>query len=228
MKVKSENEGEHKFELPKPGTQIARLIRIIDLGTQSITFNGSPKELPKIKFIFELPLQRKSFKEGEAPEPFRVTKEYTKSLFEKSELYKDLTQWMARPLTEAEKKDGYDISKLLGKACNITVTIKKGKADPTKQYASITGITQLAKEEKDTTTGEILQHAQKCPAASSELILFDMENPDTLKVFDKLSKSEKAKIMNSPEWAKLNGDAVLADASATGESLDEAETEDEF
>ena len=228
MKVKSDGEGQGKFELPKPGTQIARLIRIVDLGTQTVNFKGNEKELAKIKFIFELPLQRKVFKEGEQPEPFRVTKEYTKSLFEKAELHKDLVQWMARPLTDAEKKDGYDISKLLGKACQITVTIKKGKSDPTKEYASITGITQLNKEVKDE-KGNILQHAQVCPPASCEVFMFDMENPETLKHFDKLSKFEKEKIMKSPEYQKLNANAVLSDAGTAGTSAyADEETEDVF
>lgn len=228
MKVKSDGEGQGKFELPKPGTQIARLIRIVDLGTQTVNFKGNEKELAKIKFIFELPLQRKVFKEGEAAEPFRVTKEYTKSLFEKAELHKDLVQWMARPLTDAEKKDGYDISKLLGKACQITVTIKKGKSDPTKEYASITGITQLNKEVKDE-KGNILQHAQVCPPASCEVFMFDMENPETLKHFDKLSKFEKEKIMKSPEYQKLNANAVLSDAGAANNSpYADEETEDVF
>lgn len=228
MKVKSDGEGQGKFELPKPGTQIARLTRIVDLGTQTVNFKGNEKELAKIKFIFELPLQRKVFKEGEQPEPFRVTKEYTKSLFEKAELHKDLVQWMARPLTDAEKKDGYDISKLLGKACQITVTIKKGKSDPTKEYASITGITQLNKEVKDE-KGNILQHAQVCPPASCEVFMFDMENPETLKHFDKLSKFEKEKIMKSPEYQKLNANAVLSDAGAANNSpYADEETEDVF
>lgn len=228
MKVKSDGEGQGKFELPKPGTQIARLIRIVDLGTQTVNFKGNEKELAKIKFIFELPLQRKVFKEGEQPESFRVTKEYTKSLFEKAELHKDLVQWMARPLTDAEKKDGYDISKLLGKACQITVTIKKGKADPTKEYASITGITQLNKEVKDE-KGNIMQHAQICPPASCEVFMFDMENPETLKHFDKLSKFEKEKIMKSPEYQKLNANAVLSDAGAANNSpYADEETEDVF
>lgn len=224
MKVSANNEGQGKFELPKGGTQIGRLIKIIDLGTQKIEYKGNQKELQKIKFIFELPLQTRVFKEGEPAAPFRVSKEYTKSLFEKSSLRKDIEAWANRPLTEAEQKEGFDIAKLLGKACQVTVVIKKSSAG--KEYAQISNIAPLNKEIKDA-KGNIMQHAQICPPTEAELILFDMDEPSTLSVFDKLSKTEKAKIMQSPEWTKLQTGQILNEAGV--EDLTEAPTEeDEF
>lgn len=206
MKITSPPMEDKKFELPKPGVQIARLIRIIDLGTQKGEYKGQEKVQPKVKFIFELPLQSKVFKEGEPAGCFRVSKEYTKSTYIKAEIRKDFESWAGRTLTEKEEKEGMDISKLLGRACQIQVVIKTSAKG--KQYAAVGSIIPLNKEVKDE-QGNILQHAQICPPSKSELVMFDMDVPETLENFDKLSKNEKEKIGLSPEFAAMKSGVIL-------------------
>ena len=75
---------------------------------------------------FELPNLTKEFKPGEGQKPFSIGKEYTLSLSSKSNLYKDLVSWRGKPFTE-EELEGFDLSKLLGKPCQIQIIHKQGK-----------------------------------------------------------------------------------------------------
>ena len=53
-------------------------------------------------------------------EPLTISKFYTLSLHEKSNLGIDLTSWRGRAFTEKEKQ-GFDITKLLGVPCMLNV-----------------------------------------------------------------------------------------------------------
>ena len=69
---------------------------------------------------------------------------YTLSLSEKANLRRDLENWRGKAFTPEELK-GFDISKLLGKPCQIGVThdTKDGKT-----YANISGVMGLSKDQK--------------------------------------------------------------------------------
>jgi hypothetical protein len=224
MIIKSPPQEERKFELPKPGIQIARLIRIIDLGTQEGEYKGVKKMIDKVKFVFELPLQSRVFKEGEPAGCFRVSKEYTKSTYIKADIRKDFEAWAQRSLTEKEEKEGIEIGKLLGRACQVQVVIKTSQKG--KQYASVTAVLPLNKEIKDESE-QILQHAQVCPPTKSELILFDMNIPETLVNLDKLAKAEKEKIMATQEYRNLVSSNIMQN-SEESPFHDTVPEEDEF
>ena len=69
----------------------------------------------QILVIWEVPEQT-----SETSEPLTISKFYTLSLHEKSNLGIDLTSWRGRPFSETEKK-GFDISKLIGHTCLLNV-----------------------------------------------------------------------------------------------------------
>ena len=52
--------------------------------------------------------------------PMGVMTGYTASLNEKSKLYRDVTAWINRSFTQAEK-DGFDPSTLCGKGCKVSI-----------------------------------------------------------------------------------------------------------
>ena len=117
------NEG---FELIEAGVHLGLCYGVIDLGTQKVTFQNEIKLQRKVRILFELPNLKKEFKAGEGEKPFSISKEYTLSLDAKANLYKDLVSWRGKQFSE-EELEGFDISKLLGKPCQIQIIHKQGK-----------------------------------------------------------------------------------------------------
>ena len=97
------------------GVHKSRCIKVIDLGTQKNEFEGNITWKRQILVIWEVPEQT-----NETSEPITISKFYTLSLHEKSNLGIDLTSWRGRPFSETEKK-GFDISKLIGHTCLLNV-----------------------------------------------------------------------------------------------------------
>ena len=97
------------------GVHKSRCIKVIDLGTQKNDFEGNITWKRQILVIWEVPEQT-----SETSEPLTISKFYTLSLHEKSNLGIDLTSWRGRPFSETEKK-GFDISKLIGHTCLLNV-----------------------------------------------------------------------------------------------------------
>ena len=97
------------------GVHKARCIKVIDLGTQKNEFEGNITWKRQALVIWETPDQT-----NETSEPLTISRFYTLSLHEKSNLGIDLTSWRGRPFSETEKK-GFDISKLIGHTCLLNV-----------------------------------------------------------------------------------------------------------
>ena len=97
------------------GVHKARCIKVIDLGTQKNEFEGNITWKRQVLVIWETPDQT-----NETSEPLTISRFYTLSLHEKSNLGIDLTSWRGRPFSETEKK-GFDISKLIGHTCLLNV-----------------------------------------------------------------------------------------------------------
>jgi hypothetical protein len=108
--------GSGGFQEVKAGTYSARCIKVIDLGTQQSNFNGEISWRRQVLVIWELPSELKE----NTTEPLTISKFYTLSLHEKSNLGIDLTSWRGRAFTEKEKQ-GFDITKLLGVPCMLNV-----------------------------------------------------------------------------------------------------------
>ena len=106
------------FKQVEAGTYTARCIRVLDLGTQQSNFNGEISWRRQVLLIWELPTELKE----STTEPLTISKFYTLSLHEKSNLGIDLTSWRGRAFTEKEKQ-GFDIIKLLGVPCMLNVII---------------------------------------------------------------------------------------------------------
>ena len=109
------SEKSSSFPSVSVGVHKARCIKVIDLGTQKNEFEGNITWKRQALVIWETPEQT-----NETSEPLTISRFYTLSLHEKSNLGIDLTSWRGRPFSETEKK-GFDISKLIGHTCLLNV-----------------------------------------------------------------------------------------------------------
>jgi hypothetical protein len=115
-----ENQNTNRVPRVPEGRHKARCVKIIDLGSQKQTF-GEGGWKKKYMFIFEFP---EILKDNNEPET--LSNWYTQSLYEKSNLAKDLTSWRGRALTQTEK-NRFDVTSLLGDPCEVDVISKNDK-----------------------------------------------------------------------------------------------------
>ncbi len=107
-------QGTNEFPKVPTGVHNARCVRVIDLGTQRNDYGGNITYKRQVLIIWEVPDQMAN------DVPMTISKFYTLSLHEKSNLGMDLVSWRGRPFTEQEKQ-GFDITKLIGVPCQINV-----------------------------------------------------------------------------------------------------------
>jgi hypothetical protein len=136
--------------------------------------------------------------------PFMVSKTYTVSTHEKSQLRKDLEAWRGKPFT-VEEISRFEIIKVLGVYALLNVSHVDGKDGNT--YANIASLMPLPK-------------GMPKPPAVNKDVIFDLDDRD-MTVFNALPDRLKEKIMGSPEWTK--GDAFESDIP-----WDKQEVETEF
>ena len=106
--------GANEYPKVPTGVHNARCVRVIDLGTQRSDYGGNITYKRQVLIIWEIPDQITN------DQPMTISKFYTLSLHEKSNLGMDLVSWRGRPFTEQEKQ-GFDITKLIGVPCQINV-----------------------------------------------------------------------------------------------------------
>lgn len=111
-----------QFEQPPTGMQPAVCCSAIDLGIQE-GFQGKPTH--KAVLVFELAERRTegAFKDTR----FTISKTYTASLNEMSNLSKDLEAWRGRPFTP-EERQGFDLEKLIGVNATLNLVEKANQA----------------------------------------------------------------------------------------------------
>jgi len=80
-------------------------------------------------------LEMKVFKEENGPQPMVLSKDFTLSMHEKSTLRKFLGDWRGKAFTDEEAKS-FDITKLLGAECQISVSHQVSDKDG-KTYANV-------------------------------------------------------------------------------------------
>lgn len=169
------------FEAAPVGVHDAICISVIDLGTQTGEYNGEPTIKRQELVTWELPEELR-----EDGKPFTISKFYTASIGEKSNLYKDLTSWFGKP-PEAP----FVPEELLGKGCQLIITEKNNKH----VVSTVAGLKKNA----------------KLPEPVNPLVRFSLDtfNED---VFDGISQGIKKMIMKSPEYAIIvNGEDEVDD-----------------
>jgi len=206
--AKQSSNGQSDFKLPPAGNFMARLYRIIDIGTQTTEWMGKKKMQRKIIAMFELhgedndgqPLQTAEGK------PLIVSKRYTLSLDEKATLRKDLEAWRGKAFTQAEL-DGFNLEVLLGKCCMVSITHSTYDG---KEYANIAGISQVSAALKK--LGE--------PVGVNEPMIFTLDPFDQDK-FNKLSEGMQGVIKKSAEYRNTFEPNAPTVSSAPSELIDD-------
>ena len=173
------------FEPAPSGTYAARCFSMIHIGTIPQEFMGEQKELNKVRIYWELPTEKKVFKESEDEKPLIISKEFTLSMNEKANLRKFLESWRGKGFTEAEAEQ-FDITVLLGKPCLISIIHKTTKQG--KKYADISSVSVLPK-------------GMECPEQINPSYEFNYEPFDEDK-FNKLPDWLRDKMKTSQEYKK--------------------------
>jgi len=174
------------FEKAPEGLTRATCIKLIDLGTH---FNEKfQKDRHQIMLGFELPDELMTTGEF-IGKPFVVTAWYTLSLAEKANLRKDIESWFGKKMDKEKlKKDGFDITALLGRSCMLNITHEEKNGNT---RAVISAITPLVKN-------------MPKPERINDIVLFSLDNFDA-DIFDSLSDKMKNFISSSKEYQGLFG-----------------------
>jgi len=185
------------FKPVEAGTYVARCYSMVHVGTIEQEYMGEIKEMNKVRISWELPTELKVFKEEKGEQPQSVSKEFTLSMHEKANLRKFLESWRGKGFSEEEAKK-FDVTKLLGKPCMISIIHKTSKQG--KLYAEISSISTLP---KGMTCPEQIN-----PSFEFTFTPYDHEKfltlPDWLR--DKIKLSKEFRMMNEPDHAETKSD----------------------
>lgn len=184
---------QQEFEITPEGTYIARCFKVIDLGTQTVEWMGEKKFQKKILVSWELLDPETKMKDSR---PFAVTKKYTASLHEKSQLRKDLQNWRGKRFTD-EELGGFSLKNILGTYCQIQVVHTESNGNT---YANVDAI--MSTREK--------------PEGVNPLVNFDIDEPD-MKVLESLSERLRGMIEASPEWRAKNASVEAEEVHVPGD-----------
>jgi len=214
MIVTGSNKERRQFQIAPTGTHLARLYRIIDLGTQMRDYEGKITMNRKGKFFFELhgedaegkPLLTSDGK------PLIQSTEYTLSLNEKANLRRDLEAWRGKSFTK-EELDGFQIKSLLGHFCMVNISHRQ-KGDIT--YADLKGISSVP----------AIYKKAGLPEGVNSTMLFDLNAFDAA-MFESLSDNIKEVIKKSPEYRSISEQSKAYQA-ATGGSMVNLDDEPPF
>lgn len=187
MAINATNNGT-KRELIPAGNYIARCYQMIEIGTVNEIIMGTPKQLTKVRIGWELPTEKRVFDEAKGEQPLVISKEYTLSLNEKSNLRKMLASWRGKDFTEDEAKC-FDITVLVGIPCMLNIIHKPKKTDPTQIFEEIGSISAMPK-------------GVRPPEAINKNFVLSYDNFDEEK-FNSLPEFIKQKMQGSLEYTAL-------------------------
>jgi hypothetical protein len=186
MAIIATSNGAKNYEPVEAGTYAARCYSMVHIGTVTDSFEGKEKQLNKVRLSWELPTELKVFKEENGEEPYSLGKSFTLSMHEKATLRKFLAGWRGKDFTDEEAKS-FDITKLLGVPCMISVIHKVSKDG--KKYAEISSLSRLPK-------------GMECPEQINPSFEFSVLEFDQAK-FDTLPEWLQNEVRASQEYKNL-------------------------
>lgn len=167
---------------PAPaGTHLAVCFGLIDLGTQTESFQGKTKTAQKIWIWWELSQER-----TEDDKPVTVGSFYTASLGEKANLRAMLQSWRSRPFTPDEL-GGFKLRDIIGKPCMLTIIHEPKKSGGV--IDRVKGVSNLPK-------------GMPKPALQQQPVVLDLDAFEPA-VYEQLPNFLKDMIGKSPEGQKL-------------------------
>jgi hypothetical protein len=181
--------GGKDFEPVPAGTHFGICISVVYIGIQSSTYDGETKEQPKVWLGFEIPDVKVQYtKNGEKHEaPATIGRMFTLSISDKSNLGPFLENWRGKGFDKKQQDDGFDITSILGKVCNLGVI---HEARNGKTYANISSAGSLLKIQQ-----QAIEAGTLSVTPYNNLLSFNADEPDVV-LFEKLPKFLKEKIAN--------------------------------
>ena len=181
--------GGREFKIVPAGTHLARLYRIVDLGTQTTAYQGETKMQRKVMFAWEIHGEDDTGEPlvTEDGKPMAIFKNYTLSWNEAATLRKDLQAWRGQPWSDQEAAR-FDLKNVLGQWCMLNIIHRPGQSDG-KLFANVAGISPVPGFLKK----------QGLPQGANPLQMFRLGDPDW-ELFETFSKGLKTKIEASPEF----------------------------
>jgi hypothetical protein len=181
------------FTTHPQGAHAARVIRVVDLGTQMVQSMGQTKFQPKVLIAWETAHLIES---GEHKgKPSLITARYTASMHEKANLRKMLEDWRGMKMTDDEARK-FPMKSIIGKTCMINV-VHRTNGDQT--YANVTSVFKLPP-------------GMTPPEQVAASYYFDLDHPDEA-VFEQLSPKLQEVVMGSPEYERWRKGPQQAEAS---------------
>lgn len=121
-------------EKPPAGTHLARCIGVYFSGYYAKTWQEKTRVQEEVILTWELPNVKK--KDGTA---FDVSSYLNHSLDDRATLCGFLESWFSVKITDAMRKKGIELSSLVGKTCQVIITISE------KGYANVDGVAAFPK-----------------------------------------------------------------------------------
>lgn len=168
------------FKQIEPGTYIARCYKIIDIGTQKNEFEGKITYRNQVIVAWEIPSEE--IEVDGIKKPYTISKFYTNSMHEKSNLRIDLESWGFKI------QEPFDLEEMIGEPCMLSIIDKKGRS-------VVASVAKLPK-------------GMECPKQFNEDFVFWLDPPLNQELFDSMSDKMQAMIKRSPEYQELVKDPI--------------------
>ena len=200
---------------PKPpltpkGKHMARVYSIVDLGTQPEVYMGQPRMQHKVQITWEMPQLMHDF--GKGMEPRALSKRFTLSMSQKANLRKFVEAWRGEPFENDLKASEFDLRRLLGQKCWLTIAHKENEKKETTSFIFSCGM--MTKEE-----------VKLLPPPHNRPVCFLLGDGITSEVFKELPDWQKEIIMGCQE-IKNAGSTTQPDSTTTAAQADAAGDDD--
>lgn len=168
----------------------AVIIGVCDLGTQESKFG----EKQKVMIVWELHTKRGPSLDSKGG-VFTIAQDFNLSFSEyngtKAKLRAVVEDILGKTFTDEEAEEGFDIEKLVGMGCDLTVVHNKDKAKPDKIWANIGGVLALDEDEEP-------------PTPISDTFYYEVD--PSREIPSDVPKWLQWKIVRSTEWVKVHGE----------------------
>lgn len=208
LKVKVKSEAVEYPPIPE-GAYTAICYTIADLGEQ---YNDKFKKTAnKVMFIWEIVDDDLRIDIDGEMKRRAISKQYTASFAQKSNMYKDIRPWIGREFTKEEQEGTFDLTSLIEKGCLLNIT--NDKAADGKVYANVSSVMPLPK-------------GIKVGKPENPVVIYDMdESGDDVKqklpewvqkIIDRsrnadISNANKTDVAFDPETGEVTGELPFDD-----------------
>lgn len=175
-----------KIQSVEEGNYVARVCKIIYMGTVEGEYKGEKNSAYKVSITWELPTEMKVWKEGEEPKPVFVSKIYTLSMAKKASL-RPVVEGIVGGMTDAEAYE-YDLDDLIGKVCLLNITY---------------GVSETGKEKQNIGTSKLIKGmTEPDPITAPVILSYTNWNEDVFLALPEFMRKEMEKTV---EYRLLKG-----------------------